>query len=80
MTEESMQGAATHTVLINDEGQYSLWPIRKRVPNGWRLADKQGTEAECMEYVDEVWTDMRPISLRNSMRKKADAVTPVDKQ
>jgi MbtH protein len=74
MSEGNIPGAATHTVLINDEGQYSLWPIRKPVPDGWRAVDKQGSEEECMKYVDEVWTDMRPISLRKRMQQQAIAV------
>ena len=51
-------------MLINAEEQYSLWPTFKAVPAGWREVGKRGTREECSSYVDEVWTDMRPKSLR----------------
>jgi MbtH protein len=53
-----------YTVLINHEEQYSLWLEYKPVPNGWRTAGKTGSKEECLEYVKSVWTDMRPLSLR----------------
>ncbi len=52
-------------VLLNDEEQYSLWPDDREIPNGWREAGKSGTKAECLAYIEEVWTDMRPKSLRD---------------
>ncbi|ANZ40478.1 antibiotic synthesis protein MbtH [Lentzea guizhouensis] len=61
-----------YQVLINDEEQRSLWPLGKEVPQGWRSEGKEGSREECMEYVDGVWTDMRPRSLQEQM--KADAV------
>lgn len=64
---------ATHIVLINDEEQYSLWPRNKKIPLGWRNVGKEGTEEECMKYVDEVWTDMRPRSLRIRMEEMRKA-------
>lgn len=54
-------------VLRNDEDQYSLWPVGTDVPAGWHRVGKQGTREECSAYVDEVWTDMRPRSLREQM-------------
>ena len=56
-----------YTVLINDEEQYSLWLKSKAIPPGWRMAGKDGSKTECLQYVDEVWTDMRPLSLRRKM-------------
>jgi MbtH protein len=56
-------------VLINDEEQYSLWPQGKAVPAGWRAAGKEGSKSECCDYVDSVWTDMRPLSLRRKMEE-----------
>lgn len=47
-------------VLLNDLGQYSLWPQGKQIPAGWRAVGKEGTQEECSAYVDEVWVDMRP--------------------
>ena len=57
--------ARTYLVLMNDEEQYSLWLKHKPVPPGWRAVGKEGTRAECVAYVDEVWTDLRPLSLRS---------------
>lgn len=61
----------TYKVLVNDEEQYSLWPDYKTVPAGWREAGKSGPKADCLAYIEEVWTDMRPLSLRRAM--EADA-------
>jgi len=55
-----------YIVLINNEEQYSLWPKHKATPNGWRPAGKEGNRLECSQYVDEAWTDMRPLSLRQA--------------
>jgi len=54
-------------VLINDEEQYSLWPHLKEIPAGWRKVRDAATREECAEFVDSVWTDMRPLSLRKAM-------------
>jgi uncharacterized protein YbdZ (MbtH family) len=56
-----------YQVLRNDEDQYSLWPVGHDVPAGWYQVGKEGTKDECSAYVDEVWTDMRPRSLRERM-------------
>jgi len=56
-----------YQVLMNDEEQYSLWPAANEVPAGWRSVGKEGGKQECMDYVDEMWTDMRPRSLRERM-------------
>ena len=58
-------------VLINDEEQYALFPLELPTPGGWREAGFSGTEDECAAYVDEHWTDMRPLSLRVAMRSDA---------
>ncbi len=51
-------------VLINDEEQYSLWPMEKDIPQGWKQIGPSGTKEECLGYVKVSWTDMRPKSLR----------------
>ncbi len=56
-----------YKVVVNHEEQYSIWPVDKENPSGWRDAGKQGQKAECLEYIEEVWTDMRPLSLRQKM-------------
>jgi MbtH protein len=58
-----------YAVVINHEEQYSIWPEYKAIPPGWRAAGKTGPKAECLAYIKEVWTDMRPHSLRQRMEQ-----------
>lgn len=58
------EDARTYTVVINEEEQYSIWLADREIPAGWRSVGKTGSKAECLTYIDEVWTDMRPLSLR----------------
>ncbi|MCZ7431382.1 MbtH family protein [Streptomyces sp. WMMC1477] len=60
---------ATYQVVVNAEEQYSLWPMGSEVPLGWRAEGKNGSKQECLSYVQEVWTDMRPLSLRKRMEE-----------
>ncbi len=57
----------TYQVVVNDEEQYSIWPTEREIPAGWRATGPSGPKAECLTYIDEVWTDMRPLSLRREM-------------
>ncbi|ELX13936.1 MULTISPECIES: MbtH family NRPS accessory protein [Oxalobacteraceae] len=56
-----------YDVVMNEEEQYSIWAVGKAMPLGWKAVGKQGPKAECLEYIKEVWTDMRPLSLRKQM-------------
>jgi MbtH protein len=56
-------------VVVNQEEQYSIWPEYKDIPNGWRAVEKKGLKPECLEYIKEIWTDMRPLSLRRQMEE-----------
>jgi MbtH protein len=56
-----------YRVIINHEEQYSIWPADRENPWGWKDAGKEGLKEECIEYIKEVWTDMRPLSLRKQM-------------
>ena len=56
-----------YRVVVNQEEQYSVWPADRDVPAGWREEGKQGLMRDCIAYIDEVWTDMRPQSLRVAM-------------
>ena len=56
-----------HKVLVNEEGQYSIWPAGQQAPDGWKEAGQTGTKAECSAYVDANWADMRPLSLQKEM-------------
>lgn len=53
-----------YTVVINHEEQYSVWPAEQAIPPGWRAVGQQGSKEACLAYISEVWTDMRPLSLR----------------
>lgn len=66
MTDDD-EDTRTYKVVVNNEEQYSIWFANKEPPEGWLEVGKQGSKAECLAYVDEVWTDMRPLSLRRSM-------------
>jgi MbtH protein len=56
-----------YSVVVNDEEQYSIWPSDRALPAGWREAGKKGTKADCLSFIESVWVDMRPLSLRRSM-------------
>jgi MbtH protein len=56
-----------YRVVVNHEEQYSIWAADKELPLGWNDAGKQGTKEECLAHIKEVWTDMRPLSLRKKM-------------
>ncbi|MGH7930634.1 MAG: MbtH family protein [Candidatus Binatia bacterium] len=58
-----------YKVLLNQEEQYSIWPADRENPLGWKDAGKSGSKTDCQIYVKEVWTDMRPLSLRKRMEK-----------
>jgi MbtH protein len=55
---------ALFAVVVNHEEQYSIWPADRDIPPGWRTAGKTGKKKECLEYIEQVWKDMRPLSLR----------------
>ena len=59
-------------VLINDEGQHSLWPSFRDVPQGWTIIHKSDTRAACLEFINQNWTDMRPKSLIERMAKQSE--------
>ena len=60
-----------YKVVVNHEEQYSIWPADRENALGWRDAGKEGSKAECLEHIQEVWTDMRPLSLRKKMEEMA---------
>ena len=61
-----------YKVVINHEEQYSIWPADRENPRGWKDVGKQGSKQECLDYIEEVWTDMRPLSARDRARKLAE--------
>jgi MbtH protein len=58
-----------YTVVINHEEQYSIWPINREIALGWKEVGVTGTKQECLDYIEEVWTYMRPLSLRKKMEE-----------
>jgi MbtH protein len=54
----------TFSVLVNDEEQHSLWPSHLAVPEGWRVVHPDSTRRDCLDYIEEHWTDLRPLSAR----------------
>ena len=60
-----------YKVVVNHEEQYSIWPDYKEIPAGWRAVGKSGLKPDCLAYIKEVWTDMRPLSLRKQMAEAA---------
>jgi MbtH protein len=59
-----------YKVVMNHEEQYSIWPADKENALGWQDVGKSGLKAECLAYIKEVWTDMRPVSLRKQMAEE----------
>jgi MbtH protein len=57
-----------YKVVVNHEEQYSIWPAERENPLGWRDAGKTGLKEECLEYIKDVWTDMRPLSVRKKWK------------
>ena len=64
---EDDDAATVYRAVINDEEQYSIWPADRELPRGWKDAGRTGTKAECLAFIEQVWTDMRPKSLRLKM-------------
>jgi len=56
-----------YEVVMNHEEQYSIWLAGRDIPRGWVAVGKHGPKAECLQYIEQVWTDMRPLSLRKHM-------------
>jgi MbtH protein len=60
-----------YKVVVNHEEQYSIWFADREAPLGWKEVGKRGKKEECLQYIKEVWTDMRPLSLRKQMEEAA---------
>ena len=70
------EDTTVYKVVVNHEEQYSIWPDYKELPLGWKEAGKSGPKPECLAYIKEVWTDMRPLSLRKKMEELAKNPPP----
>lgn len=71
MSRDEEEDTTTYKVVVNHEEQYSIYPDYKENPLGWKDVGKSRTKQECLDYIDEVWTDMRPLSLRKKMEEAA---------
>ena len=60
-----------YKVVINHEEQYAIWPADRETPEGWDNIGERGTRRECQAYIEEVWTDMRPLSLRKKVKEQS---------
>lgn len=62
-----------HAVVVNHEEQYSIWPAERELPLGWQAEGFRGDKAACLAHIEEIWTDMRPRSLRERMDAEGKA-------
>jgi MbtH protein len=70
MSAEDTEDTRLYKVVVNQEDQYSIWPAERMNPLGWEEVGKTGRKEECLAYIKEVWTDMRPRSLREQMEQR----------
>ncbi|MBD0424029.1 MbtH family NRPS accessory protein [Streptomyces sp. NPDC052309] len=59
----------TYRVVLNDEEQYSIWDASRELPDGWHAEGTEGSRQDCLQRIEEVWTDLRPASLRRRMEQ-----------
>ncbi len=63
-----------YLVVINEEAQYSIWPVDRDLPVGWAAQGKRGSRDECLDHIEQVWTDMRPKSLRDALESPGSLI------
>lgn len=78
MTTDEREDTTIYMVVMNHEEQYSIWPASREVPIGWTDVGKSGNKDECLAYIKEVWTDMRPLSLRKRMQAAGEVAGEVE--
>lgn len=71
MSEQQTDAGPVYCVVLNDEEQYSIWWVDRELPAGWRTDGTKGSREECLAHIGEIWTDMRPLSLRRRMEQEA---------
>lgn len=71
MQDDDQDDQTIYRAVVNHEEQYSIWPADRENPVGWRDAGKTGSKQECLAFIEQVWTDMRPLSLRKKMDEMA---------
>jgi MbtH protein len=70
MNRDNTEDNTIYKVVVNHEEHYSIWPADRENPLGWKDAGESGSKTECLAYIKEVWTDMRPLSLRKKIEKQ----------
>ena len=70
MSRDEQEDLTIYKVVVNHEEQYSIWVADRENPVGWSDAGMSGLKDECLSYIKEIWTDMRPLSLRKSMEQQ----------
>lgn len=65
------EGCEEFQVVVNHEEQYSIWPVERELPLGWKAEGFKGSKEACLKHIEEIWTDMRPLSLRKKMEEMA---------
>jgi len=68
--EENRDNITLYNVVKNSEEQYSIWPANRPLPLGWTEVGKPASKPDCLSYIEKVWTDMRPRSLREQMNSQ----------
>ncbi len=66
MNRDDREETVLYKVVVNHEEQYSIWPAGRENPIGWQDVGKEGSKAECLDFIKVIWTDMRPLSLRRA--------------
>jgi MbtH protein len=66
---DEREDTTLYEAVMNDDEQYSIWEADRELPPGWKYAGKQGLRSEVLAWIEEVWTDMRPQSLRQKMEQ-----------
>ncbi|MFN6562975.1 MAG: MbtH family protein [Nostoc sp. ChiSLP01] len=74
MYQNDIEDTTIYKVVVNHEEQYSIWPSDRENPIGWKEVGKNGLKQECLDYIKEVWTDMRPLSLRKKMQETSSNI------
>jgi MbtH protein len=72
MYRHNSEDTAMYKVVVNHQEQYSIWLDSQEIPLGWKDTGKIGFKQECLDYIAEVWTDLRPLSLRQKMKESAE--------
>ncbi|MGD1992883.1 MAG: MbtH family NRPS accessory protein [Anaerolineae bacterium] len=73
MSDQARDDGKIYQVVVNHEEQYSIWPADREVPTGWHPVGQPGDRADCLAYIEAIWTDMRPLSLRRAMEGRPPA-------